>query len=198
MRRVLIPMFLPEFFFRLGVWLALGYRKLRYGYTFRKIPLTQGQYAIVDRERYEEIARYKWFAHNSHSGYYALRTTKEKKDGRTRPKIVRMHWVVLEPPEGRFIDHINHNGLDNRRANLRVVTNRQNIWNSRKRKGKCSSKYKGVHRVKGEKKWRARIQHKDRMIFIGEFDDEKAAAKAYDQKAKELFGEYAVLNLKGD
>jgi hypothetical protein len=186
-RKVLIPIFLPEFFFRLRVWLLLRYRRLRYGYAFRKIPLTQGKYAIVDPEDYEKLAKYKWYAKKNDRRFYAGRTVKRKD--------VQMHHAILKPPEGKFIDHINHNGLDNRKANLRFATRQQNGWNKYKQEGNYSSQYKGVERVKSENKWRARITCNGRVIFIGYFKDEKAAAMAYDAKAKKLFGDYAAPNL---
>jgi hypothetical protein len=186
-RKVLIPILLPEFIFRLRVWLLLLYRRLRYGYAFRKIPLTQGKYAIVDPEDYEELAKYKWFAKRCEGRFYAGRTVKKK--------TVRMHQVIIGDVEGKFIDHINHNGLDNRKANLRFATTQQNSWNKRKQKGNYSSQYKGVHWVESENKWRARITCKGRVMFIGYFDDEKAAAMAYDARARELFGDYAAPNL---
>ena len=192
MRAVQIEIFLPEFIYRLCVWLLLRYRRLRYGYAFRKIPLTQGKYAIVDPEDYEQLARYKWYALRNGREYYAVRNVPAGKD---RRKDLRMHQVIMGTAEGKFIDHINHNGLDNRKANLRIVTKQQNNWNRRKKRGNNSSRYKGVHWVKSEKKWRAGITCNDRTIFIGYFDDEKAAAMAYDDKAKEVFGDYASLNL---
>ena len=106
-----------------------------------------------------------------------------------------MHRVIIGAGEGEIVDHINHNGLDNRIANLRVATMRQNMWNMRKRRCNCSSKYKGVHRLKSKKKWRARITFNGRSILIGDFDTEKEAGMAYDARARELFGDYASLNL---
>ena len=195
MRAVQVKIYLPECVFRLCIWITLRYRKIRYGYAFRRIPLTQGKYAIVDPERYEELAKHKWFAARSERGLYAVRVVKAEKGSRARRKTVRMHQVVLRPPKGKFIDHINHNSLDNRLANLRVVTNQQNTWNARKRRHNCTSRYKGVHWSKTKKKWRAMITCNDRLIFIGDFDREKAAAMAYDAKARELFGDYASLNM---
>jgi len=149
----------------------------------------------VDPERYEELAKYKWHVSWNQGGIYAVRLVRAKKGSKVRQKVVRMHRVVLKPPEGKFIDHINHNGLDNRIANLRIATMRQNNWNARKRRCNCSSKYKGVSRSKGEKKWRARITFNGRSILIGEFDTEKEAGMAYDARARQLFGDYASLNV---
>jgi len=194
-RKVCIPILLPEWVFRLRVWIALRYRKIRYGYAFRKIPLTRGKYAIVDPERYEELAKYKWFASWHRGGIYAVRMVRAKKGSKVRQKVVRMHRVIIGAGEGEIVDHINHYGLDNRIANLRVATPQQNMWNMRKRGCNCSSKYKGVHWLKRRKKWRARITFNGRSILIGDFDTEKEAARAYDAKARELFGDYASLNL---
>jgi len=193
-RKAHIPIILPECFFRIRIWLALHYRKLRYGCTFRRIPLTQGQYAIVDPEDYKELAKYQWYAKRCERRFYAERWGKTKQGSRIR-RDIKMHQVIMGTAEGKFIDHINHNGLDNRKANLRFATAQQNTWNKRKQKGNYSSQYKGVHWVKSEKNWRAVITCNKRVIYIGRFDDEKAAAMAYDAKAKEYFGEYAAPNL---
>jgi len=190
-RAVQVKIYLPEFIFRLRVWIVLRYRKRHYGYAFRRIALTQGKFAIVDPEDYERLAGYKWFAARFERGFYALRTGKDSKG---RQRNVRMHRVILGEPKGKIIDHINHNGLDNRRANLRVVTRQQNTWNKRKQRGNCSSQYKGVTLFKRVGKWQARIICNGKSIFIGYFDDQIAAARAYDAKAAELYGDYAALN----
>ena len=177
------------------VWIALRYRKIRYGYAFRRIPLTRGKYAIVDPERYSELAKDKWHVSWSENGLYAVRKFWTKEGGRFKQKYVSIHRVIIGAGEREVVDHINHNSLDNRLANLRLATVQQNAWNARKRKCNCSSKYKGVSWSKIRKKWRARITFNGRLIFIGYFDREKAAAMAYDAKARELFGDYASLNM---
>jgi hypothetical protein len=181
-----IRLYLPEFLFRLRVWIALRYRKMRYGYPFRKIYLTQGKYAIVDPEDYEWLAKYKWFAVRNDGRFYAVRWAKNRN--------VKMHQVIMGTEEGKVIDHINGNGLDNRRANVRFATAQQNGWNKRKQRGNYSSKYKGVHWAKKRNQWRARIKCNGRSIHLGRFETEEEAARAYDEKAKELFGEFAWLN----
>jgi len=77
---------------------------------------------------------------------------------------------------------------------MRTATSQQNVWNKRKQRGKYSSIYKGVSWLKSEGRWQARIMKDKRRIFIGYFDDEEAAARAYDARARELFGEYAAPN----
>lgn len=172
------------------VGLALFYRRLRYGYPFRRIRLTQGKYAIVDPENYERLNRKKWYAVKEGRSFYAVRnvTINHKK----RPE--QMHRVLMKAEAGQFIDHINHNGLDNRIANLRPVSRTENNWNARKREGKCSSKYKGVCRLKVNKKWQSRIQVNGKSIFLGVFEEEIEAAKAYDTAARKYYGDFAYTN----
>ncbi|MHC4655116.1 MAG: AP2 domain-containing protein [Planctomycetota bacterium] len=105
-----------------------------------------------------------------------------------------MHQVIMGTEEGKVIDHINSNGLDNRKANVRFATPQQNGWNQRKQRGNYSSKYKGVHWEKKRNQWRARITFKGRVVPLGRFDTEEEAGRAYDGKARELFGEFASLN----
>jgi hypothetical protein len=192
-REVQIKIQVPELVYQVCVKILLFYRRLRYGYSFRKIPLPHGQFAIVDAEDYETLAGYKWYAIRSKRTFYAERCRKAKKRVR-KQRCIRMHREILDVPEGLCIDHINHNGLDNRRANLRIVTQEQNNWNNRKRRGNCSSQYKGVSWPNRNGKWLAKIIYRGKSIYIGYFDDEVSAAKAYDAKALELFGEYAALN----
>jgi len=104
-----------------------------------------------------------------------------------------MHRVIMRAPKGVMCDHRNHNGLDNRKSNLRLCTSAQNQYNKKPKKD-CASKYKGVVRRKDCKKWRAKIGFKGKRIHLGYFDDEMDAAMAYDDKAIELFGEFAYLN----
>ncbi len=108
-----------------------------------------------------------------------------------------MHREIMTPPPDLLIDHINHNGLDNRRANLRFATVRQNNWNNRRKKAK-GSRFRGVTRDKRTGRWQAFIYHNDKSIHLGYFDTDVAAATAYDAEAKRLRGNFAVLNLPTD
>jgi len=91
------------------------------------------------------------------------------------------------------IDHKNRDNWDNRVENLRVCSQAQNCYNKAK-KAESSSNYKGVSWFERDKCWRARIQFKQKQYYLGYFSTQEAAAKAYDIKAKEFFGEFAVLN----
>ena len=175
------------------VLLLLLYRRLRYGCAFRKIPLTKGKFAIVDPEDYERLAKYKWFLSESPTSSYAARWQRCREGG-LRKKIW-MHREVIDIPKHMLCDHINGNGLDNRAANLRTATVSQNLCNRPKTKAKTRSKYKGLEWDKAQKKWKARIQHDGRKIYLGSFSKEIDAARAYDKKAKVLFGQFAHLNL---
>jgi hypothetical protein len=104
----------------------------------------------------------------------------------------------MKPPRGYCVDHKNGDGLNNTRNNLRIVTIAENNYNKRKSLNVRSSKYKGVSIDKRTNKWRAIIYHKYIKIHLGFFDNEEEAARAYDEAAKELYGEYAVLNFKED
>lgn len=104
-----------------------------------------------------------------------------------------MHREIMDVPKHLVCDHINHNGLDNRKNNLRTCTRQQNTHNQKPRK-KGTSKYKGVDWNKRQKKWRARIYYRGKCHYLGYFNNEIDAALTYDKKAKELFGEFACLN----
>jgi len=172
--------------------LLLLYRRLRYGCSFRKIPLSQGKSTIVDPGDYERLATYKWHFSRSPTSSYAARWQRSRPGG-LRKKIW-MHRKVIDIPKHMLCDHINGNGLDNRAANLRPANVSQNLCNRPKTKAKTRSKYKGLEWDKIQRKWKAKIQCNGRKIYLGSFSKEIDAAMAYDIKAKALFGQFARLN----
>jgi hypothetical protein len=155
----------------------------------KTIPLTQGKFALVDDADFEELSKHRWCAAKDHcyNRWYACRA--EKINGQY--KTIKMHRLIMNTPKGMHTDHINHDGLDNRRINLRVCTNQQNLFNHQKRQN-CSSKYKGV--IWEVNKWTARIKYNNKSTRLGHFDNEIDAARAYDENAKRLYGEYASVN----
>lgn len=159
-----------------------------------KIALTQGRYAIVDEEDYERVSRFKWYAHreprkHGPDAFYAQRQNGKKEE--------RMHRVILGLTDPKVdVDHINRDGLDNRRCNLRAVTQSENSRNMESIHG--SSKYKGVGFSKSAQKWQARITKDYKAHYLGLFTSEEDAARAYDAKAMEIFGEFARLNFVYD
>jgi len=156
--------------------------------AFYYIPLTQGQNAIVDAEDYDRVRRHKWCLSRTGHQLYAQR--------RYRGKTLRMHQFIMNPPKGMVVDHIDGNGLNNRRCNLRICKQQQNIWNRRKKSRRASSRYIGVYRYTHRPdRWFARVQCDGDKMHLGPFDTEIEAARARDRKAVERFGEYAQLNL---
>ena len=113
--------------------------------------------------------------------------------------VMYVHRLValafIPNPRGcPFVDHINRDPKDNRVENLRWCFPQENACNARKWSGKRTSSYKGVIRRTGQQVYRARIRFHDKLINIGSYRDEIEAAKAYDSKARELFGEFACCN----
>lgn len=154
-----------------------------------KIPLTNNQVAIVDEEDYEDMIKHNWCAawDNHTKSYYALRT--KVSNGR---KTVRMHREIMNTPKNMETDHINHDTLDNRKQNLRIVTCSQNHMNQRLKP--CTSKYKGVSLDEKAKKWKAQINFKGKNRHLRYLDEEEDAAIYYDVAAQLFFGEHAYLN----
>lgn len=169
----------------------------------KKIPLTQGQHALVDDEDFEFLTQWKWYAsYYLHiNNYYAQRAQHIGFfNGKQKMKTIMMHRLIMEEIAGHElkrseeIDHINHNPLDNRRENLRIATKRQNQQNQKR---KTSSKYPGICWHKVSKKWRARITLNGKRKELGLFDDEREAAKAYERACRELVGEELVCKSGG-
>ena len=154
--------------------------------------MTQGKYAIVDPQDYQRLARYKWHAANGGRTVYALRSVRDAAGkSYSRP----MHRDVLPVAPGLVVDHINHHGYDNRRANLRPATPAQNARNRFKYPDQqCSSQYKGVTYQSQTQRWHAAIRAHGRTISLGSFCTEANAAKAYDRAALKYHREFAALN----
>ena len=152
----------------------------------KKIPLTRGKFALVDDEDYGRLSEHKWYFH--HSGYAIRKITVSKKQ-----VIVHMHREVLMPPIELFTDHINGNGLDNRRENLRNCTAIENSRNQSMAKSNKSG-FKGVSWHKAGCKWRSVIHNQGKQEHLGEFFCIVKAAKAYDEAARKYHGDFARTN----
>lgn len=161
----------------------------------REIPLTRGQVALVDADVYEVVSQFKWTITPRYTGFYAYRQAPRggsRKVTQYMHRFIMAHYLGHELKRNEFVDHIDDNGLNNCRDNIRICTPSQNLANLRSRKG--SSIYKGVSLFKASGKWKASICKHRKQIHLGFFTDEADAARAYDAAAKELFGEFALPN----
>lgn len=151
----------------------------------RKIPLTQGKFALVDDEDYERLSKFKWCVL---SRGYAVRS-----DG---GRCCYMHREIAGTPKGMDTDHINGDKLDNRRRNLRICSHQENMRAYCKPARGGSSRFRGVSRCVPRDKWVAQIYHNGRNLYLGLFPTEVEAARERDRRAREFYGGHAQLNFK--
>lgn len=148
------------------------------------LPLPCGRATLIDCGDLDVVRRYvNWFAYRPKGVWYVA-----AKEARTRGTVI-MHRLIMGDPTGTDVDHINGDGLDNRRSNLRACTHQQNTWNARPRGGRA---FKGT--VFGSGRWRAGISPNGRRIYLGGYDTQEDAAAAYNVAAARLYGEFAWLN----
>lgn len=159
----------------------------------KTIPLTKGYSTIIDAEDYPLVSKETWIIHKSKNGRMYARC---KKKGR----YWLLHRILLGLINPKpFVDHADHDGLNNRRKNLRICTNRKNIQNGRKHPN-CTSRFKGVYiclRTRQEnptQRIQAHIRIDGKLKILGFFKSEIEAALAYDRAAKKYFKKFACLN----
>ena len=157
---------------------------------YAEVHLAHGYVAKIDIEDIPLIQGFTWRVWNQHRRQYA-RTTLRKAGKRTE---LAMHRLLMNADSDVLVDHINHDALDNRRTNLRLCNAHQNLSNRRKCIGKTSSQYKGVIYRRRIRQWEANICFNYRHHHLGYFADEIQAAIAYDEAARQFFGEFAHLN----
>lgn len=158
----------------------------------KELPLTQGKVALVDDEDYERLKHFKWSVLRKPDRYYARRNIKRPQRGG-----IYLHREIMNAPPGMQVDHINGDGLDCRRANMRLATNAENGQNRIKRVHNTSG-FKGVRLDKRRKKWSARIWVNNKEIHLGMFEIIEEAARAYDEAARKYHGEFARTNFGED
>lgn len=144
------------------------------------VPLGNDRYAYVDLEDYERVMNYNWhFA----QGYANCRINN---------RTIGLHVFIMNPNNKEIIDHKDRDGLNNKKENLRLCNNTQNLHNSAP--CKHSSRYKGVSLNSKKNKWSSSIMHNKKSYWLGIFEDEISAAKKYDENAIKYFGEFAYTN----
>ncbi|HAR45060.1 MAG TPA: endonuclease [Nitrospiraceae bacterium] len=163
--------------------------------AYKTIPLTQGKVAIVDADDYAMLIKHKWIADKKRRDYCACRSV----GPRSSRKTIYMHRVILGAGPHEMVDHINGDGLDNRKANIRKCTHAENQRNIHARNSICG--FKGVTKVQRnyqlKKPWVACITvgcKQSRRIHLGYFENPVDAAHAYDHAAQKYFGEFANCN----
>lgn len=156
----------------------------------KEIPLTQGKVAIVDAADFDWLNQWKWHYHpDKNDKGYAVRT----------PTInghqikISMHRLIISAPDGALVDHIDRNGLNNCRNNLRLASNSLNGHNTSSRPG--TSRYKGVSFHKRVRRWHAQITTSGKTVSLGYFDTQSDAALAYNTAAIRVYGDQACINV---
>jgi len=154
--------------------------------------------AIVDAEDFDRVSAFRWNARRGRRTWYAQRQVRIT-GGKCRG--IQLHRFILDAPTGKLVDHINGNGLDCRKANMRLADAGQNSRNRRSNEGSIS-RFKGVSVIRRDdgriRAWTAAITFERRQKWIGVFGTEDEAAVAYDKQARELFGEFARTNFPED
>jgi len=156
----------------------------------KEIQLTKGQFAIVDDEMYDYLNQWKWFANNHNGKFYVVRNITVSNNKQNK---IYMHRLILKPEKNMVIDHLNGDGLDNRKCNLRICTHAENMRNS-KISINNKSGYKGVSYQENRNNYRAQIKFNNKTINIGDFIDPIDAARAYNDAALKYHGEFANIN----
>jgi len=159
----------------------------------RLIPLTRGMSAIVDTEDFERVSALTWHAVNTPKGSQWWYAEHRYKDGRVSRGFSLHRFILGVTDPAIKVDHRDGNGLNNSKTNLRSCTPAQNRANSRKQPN-TTSRFKGVHRRKTETKFVAAIKIANKSKYLGAFENEEDAARAYDAAAKAHHGEFAKPN----
>lgn len=155
-----------------------------------EIPLPCGRVALIDEQDAVAVRGYSWWANPKRSNIYV--STQAPRCGGRRP-LIYLHRLIMAPPPGLVVDHIDGNGLNNLRNNLRLCSPSENCIN--RRIGKNAAGYKGVRPMSGAVgRFYAHITRDRTLYYLGAFATAEQAARAYDAAAIELHGAFARLN----
>jgi hypothetical protein len=144
---------------------------------------------FVDDEDYDNLCQFTWTIYKDYNKFYAFHNIKVN----GKQKNTKMHRLISKAKRGEIVDHIDGNGLNNQKLNLRICTHQENLRN-RTKQSNNSSGYKGVTWHKGDKKWQAQALINKKMKYLGSFDTPEEAAIAYDRFIIENFGEFGITN----
>jgi hypothetical protein len=161
----------------------------------KEIELTKGYVAIVDDKNFEKLNAIKWCACEDGNNVYALHSFKNDETGKR--EVISMHRFIMGVPKKIKIDHVDGNGLNNLEENLRHCTNAENAHNMKIERKNNTTGFKGVSYYPANNSinpYSAHIGYRGKLIHLGYYTTVQQAARAYDRKAKELFGEFAALN----
>lgn len=162
----------------------------------KSIELSQGRFAQVDDCDFELFNRFSWFLSvpgRSPNLAYAVRKIRLPSGGYSK---VLLHREIMGNPIGQEVDHIDHDGLNNQRTNLRLASPSQNQANSRHHADAYHSRYKGVTKHKKTGLWQVSCQKDKKRHYLCGFADEDTAGRAYDQLAYRLHGDFSNPNFK--
>ena len=151
------------------------------------IPLTHGRFALIDDEDYKKASKWRWRVIQNR--YVEGRRLTNQKEN------IRLHRLILDAPKDMDVDHIDYDGFNNQKSNLRLCTTAQNIQRQRPQTRSKTSRHRGVFWDKSRNRWTAKVRKCGKDILIGRFKTEIEAVKIWNEKAKELFGEYAYINI---
>lgn len=156
----------------------------------KKIKLNLNKFAFIDSEDFNKVSAYKWYADKSGNGFYAVANSKDENG---KHKKIRMHQFIFGKKIGFQIDHIDGNGLNNMKSNLRYATHSQNQHN-RKKYTNNTSDLKGVFWHKNKKKWYSAIRVSSKLVHLGYFDSKLKAHETYCKAALRFHGDFARIN----
>lgn len=149
-------------------------------------------FATIDAEDFKRVSDFRWYARRTRRNYYAVTHLMV---GFKKYRKIYLHRFIMEAPTGVQVDHVNGNGLENQKINLRLCTSAENNRAKRRKIRSATSRFRGVSFETQTQQWKAQIRaNKSHTLNLGRFFDEVSAAKAYDEAAKHYFGEFAHLN----
>jgi hypothetical protein len=157
----------------------------------KQIKLTQNKVALVDDEDFDLLSKWKWFAHKvkrSPGRFYAVRNIRNIKEERK----IMMHRLVMDAPKDKCVDHIDGDGLNNQKNNLRICTTSQNFMNTEKRRNNTSG-FKGVFKRPNRNKWYSVLTVNYKPRYLGSFSSPEIAHEAYEKACVKYQGEFANL-----